>query len=41
MKSLRRTKCGRFSVADALPLADILALTKADLVRRIIPMHLV
>lgn len=41
MKSLRRTQCGKFNVEDALTLDAAKALTKEELIRRIIPMHLV
>ena len=38
LASLRRTVSGRFDVADALPLKQILALTPSELEQRVIPM---
>lgn len=39
MKSLRRTKCGKWSVSDAIGFDAALALSKGELVSRIIPMR--
>ena len=39
LSNLRRLKSGKFDVADALPLADVLALSKEDLVGRILPLR--
>ena len=36
--TLRRLAAGRFDVADALPLAQVLALTSADLEKRVVPL---
>ncbi len=41
MKSLRRVECGKYNVADAISLEAALALSKEELVKRIIPMRLV
>ena len=38
LTALRRTGSGRFEVADALPLAEILKLDRAGLEARVIPM---
>jgi tRNA pseudouridine55 synthase len=38
LTSLRRTVSGRFDVADALPLAQILAMSPAELRTRVVPM---
>ncbi|MCL2103726.1 MAG: tRNA pseudouridine(55) synthase TruB [Kiritimatiellaeota bacterium] len=38
LDSLRRTKSGAFSVSDALPFDDILALTPPQLAERVIPL---
>ena len=37
LDSLRRVSSGKFNVADAMPLDDVLRLTLADLERRVIP----
>ncbi len=37
LDALRRTKSGTFSVTDATPLEDLLAMDAAELVRRVIP----
>lgn len=39
LHSLRRLECGRLSVADALPLAEILRLDREGLARRVIPYY--
>lgn len=39
MKSLRRTQCGDWRVSDAIGLDEAMALSKSELVSRIIPMH--
>ncbi len=41
MKSLRRTQCGKFDISESIPLDDALALSKDELVKRIIPVHAV
>ncbi len=41
MKSLRRTQCGKFTISDSIGFDDALQLGRNDLVRRIIPMHMV
>lgn len=38
LAALRRTQSGKFSVADAIPFADLKTLPRADLPARIIPM---
>jgi len=37
LHTLRRTQSGKFKVSDALPLAQVLALSEAELGRRVIP----
>jgi tRNA pseudouridine55 synthase len=39
LAALRRTRSGSFSVTDALPLEDLIALSMTDLQRRIIPVN--
>ena len=39
MKSLRRTKCGQWTIDAAIGFDAALALTKSELIGRIIPMH--
>lgn len=39
MKSLRRVQCGRFSVSDAIPFAEIMAMKPEALLDRIVPMQ--
>ena len=37
LASLRRTNSGKFNIADAAPLADVMKLTPGELARRVIP----
>ncbi len=39
LSGLRRLRSGAFDVADALPLDSILALSKDELAKRVVPMH--
>ncbi|HMO50562.1 MAG TPA: tRNA pseudouridine(55) synthase TruB [Kiritimatiellia bacterium] len=39
LSALRRTASGSFSIAEALPLRDLLLLSPDDVLQRIIPMH--
>ena len=39
LSALRRTASGKFLLTDALPLADIEALTLPEIEQRLIPVH--
>lgn len=39
MKSLRRIRCGEYSIENAITLDEAMALGREDLIKRIIPMH--
>jgi tRNA pseudouridine55 synthase len=41
LQSLRRTESGAYRASEAVPLADLLAMTQTDLLDRVIPLHAV